>query len=129
MPIHYDTIEDGQNKTSCRLFSFLVIIVLFVHFFDVIYLEEETLLHGPWKWNVTILEDLFYRKLLSDQASGGSNDYMYAAQGIPYSYGIEGRDTGEYGFLLPAKYIQPSAEENWAALVAVCDYIHNMPSH
>ena len=32
MPIHYDTIEDGQNKKSHLLFSFLVRIVLFLHF-------------------------------------------------------------------------------------------------
>ena len=29
MPIRYDTIEDGQNKNSNLLFSFLVRIVLF----------------------------------------------------------------------------------------------------
>ena len=32
MPIHYDTIKDGQNKKSHLLFSFLVRIVLFSHF-------------------------------------------------------------------------------------------------
>ena len=32
MPIHYDTIEDGQNKKSHILFSFLVRIVLFLPF-------------------------------------------------------------------------------------------------
>ena len=33
MPIHYDTIEDGQNKKSHLLFSFLVRIVLFFAFY------------------------------------------------------------------------------------------------
>ena len=33
MPIHYDTIEDGQNKKSRLLLSFLVRIVLFFAFF------------------------------------------------------------------------------------------------
>ena len=37
MPIHYDTIEDGQNKKSHLLFSFLVRIVLFLHFIGGIY--------------------------------------------------------------------------------------------
>ena len=37
MPIHYDTIEDGQNKQSHLLFSFLVKIVLFLHFIGGIY--------------------------------------------------------------------------------------------
>ena len=61
---------------------------------------------------------------LTDQASGGSSDYFYADQGIQYSYALEGRDTGRYGFQLPASQIQPSAEENWAALGAVCDYVY-----
>ena len=30
IPIHYDTIEDGQNKKSHLLFSFLVRIVYFL---------------------------------------------------------------------------------------------------
>ena len=46
MPIHYDTIEDGQNKTSHCLFSFLVRIVLFFHFNSVIYLEKRLLHHS-----------------------------------------------------------------------------------
>ena len=34
MPIHYDTIEDRQNKKSHLLFSFLVRIVLFLHLIE-----------------------------------------------------------------------------------------------
>merc|ERR1712059_76485 len=34
--------------------------------------------------------------------------------GIPYSYGIELRDTGMYGFLLPPDQIIPTGEETWA---------------
>ena len=44
MPIHYDTIKDGQNKISHLLFSFLVRIVLFLHFIGGIYLSK-ILLH------------------------------------------------------------------------------------
>ena len=40
MPIHYDTIEDGQNKKSHLLFSFLVRIVLFLYFIGGIYLSK-----------------------------------------------------------------------------------------
>ncbi|XP_072047134.1 carboxypeptidase B-like [Amphiura filiformis] len=58
------------------------------------------------------------------QASGGSSDYFYAGAGVQYSYALEGRDTGRYGFQLPASQIQPSAEENWEALRAVVDYVH-----
>ena len=61
---------------------------------------------------------------ITDQASGGSSDYMYAGQGVQYSYALEGRDTGRYGFQLPASQITPSAEENWAALEAVVNYIY-----
>ena len=43
MPIHYDNIEDGQNKKSDLLFSFLVRIVLFLHFTSRIYLSKVSL--------------------------------------------------------------------------------------
>ena len=45
MPIHYDTIEDGQNKQSHLLISFLVRIVLFLHFIGGIYLSKILLHH------------------------------------------------------------------------------------
>ena len=45
MPIHYNTIEDGLNKTAHCLFSFLVRIVLCMHFDSVIYLENILLHH------------------------------------------------------------------------------------
>ena len=67
---------------------------------------------------------LTYYPFLTDQASGGSSDFFYEVQGIEHSYGLEGRDTGRYGFLLPASQIQPSAEENWEALRAVCEHVH-----
>jgi len=49
-------------------------------------------------------------------ASGSSADYTYAA-GVLYSYGVELRDTGRYGFLLPADQIVPSGEETFAAVL------------
>ena len=45
MLIHYDTIEDGQNKKSHLLFSFLVRIVLFLHFIGGFYLSKTSLRH------------------------------------------------------------------------------------
>ena len=45
MPIHYDTIQDGRNKKSHLLFSFLVRIVLFLHFTSWIYLSKILLHH------------------------------------------------------------------------------------
>jgi len=47
-------------------------------------------------------------------ASGGSLDWALGEAGIPYSYGMELRDTGRYGFLLPPEQIIPTAEETWA---------------
>ena len=48
MPIHYDTIEDGQNKKSHLLFSFLVRIVLFLHFIGGIYLSKTIITSFHW---------------------------------------------------------------------------------
>jgi hypothetical protein len=44
-------------------------------------------------------------------------DYGYLA-GITYSYTIELRDTGTFGFLLPAVEIVPTAQETWAGIIA-----------
>ena len=43
--IHYDAIEDGQNKKPHLLFSFLVRIVLFLHFIGRFYLSKILLHH------------------------------------------------------------------------------------
>jgi len=50
-------------------------------------------------------------------ASGGSVDWAYGELGIIHSYTPELRDTGTYGFLLPANQITPSGQETNAALV------------
>ena len=46
-------------------------------------------------------------------ASGGSRDWAYAEAGMPYSYSLELRDTGE-GFITLPEHIIPIAEETWA---------------
>jgi hypothetical protein len=43
------------------------------------------------------------RCLILDVASGGSDDWAKGGAGIPYSYAVELRDTGDFGFLLPAE--------------------------
>ncbi|KAI0746824.1 hypothetical protein C8Q80DRAFT_1104791 [Daedaleopsis nitida] len=45
------------------------------------------------------------------KASGNVVDYMYAKAGIKYSYSVHLRDTGTYGFSLPAEWIRPVGEE------------------
>jgi len=47
-------------------------------------------------------------------ASGGTLDWTLGELGIPYSYAMELRDTGAYGFILPPDQIIPSGEEVWA---------------
>ncbi|KAF8316152.1 hypothetical protein DL93DRAFT_2111686 [Clavulina sp. PMI_390] len=49
-------------------------------------------------------------------APGNVIDWAYAEAGIPFSYSVSLRDTGTYGFLLPATYIRPVGEENSALL-------------
>ncbi|OXB58046.1 hypothetical protein ASZ78_007705 [Callipepla squamata] len=55
------------------------------------------------------------------QASGGTIDWTYN-QGIKYSFTFELRDTGRYGFLLPAGQIVPTAQETWKALEVIMTY-------
>ncbi|XP_069485712.1 carboxypeptidase A1-like [Ambystoma mexicanum] len=60
------------------------------------------------------------------QASGGTIDWTYN-QGIKYSYTFELRDTGRYGFALPANQIIPTAVETWAALLKIIEYTRDHP--
>lgn len=60
-------------------------------------------------------------------ASGSSADYTYGQCGVKYSYGVELRDTGEFGFLLPPSEIIPSGEEIFASIVAMANYITANP--
>lgn len=43
-------------------------------------------------------------------AAGASDDYAKSI-GIKYTYTVELRDEGRYGFVLPANFIQASAQE------------------
>ena len=52
-------------------------------------------------------------------ASGGSIDWAYGTAGIPYSFGLELRDDGTYGFLLPPSQIIPTGEEIMAFHVSI----------
>ena len=52
-------------------------------------------------------------------ASGGADDWAKAHVKIKYTYTIELRDRGQHGFVLPAKFIIPTAEEALAAVKVV----------
>ncbi|XP_069720378.1 carboxypeptidase A1-like [Phaenicophaeus curvirostris] len=60
------------------------------------------------------------------QASGGTIDWTYN-QGIKYSFTFELRDTGRYGFLLPASQIVPTAQETWLALKVIMTHALDHP--
>ncbi|KAJ9594113.1 hypothetical protein L9F63_014429 [Diploptera punctata] len=49
-------------------------------------------------------------------ASGGSDDWARGTAGIKYTYTIELRDRGFFGFILPAQYIIPTGREALAAV-------------
>jgi len=56
-------------------------------------------------------------------ASGSSVDWVYGAANVTFSFAVEGRDTGRYGFVLPPAQIVPSGEENMAAVLAMGNFI------
>merc|ERR1711894_784020 len=56
-------------------------------------------------------------------SSGSSADWAYGKANITYSYGVELRDKGQNGFLLPASEIIPSGEETLAAILALANYV------
>ncbi|KAM5277753.1 carboxypeptidase B2 isoform 2-T2 [Hipposideros larvatus] len=57
-------------------------------------------------------------------APGGSDDWIYDL-GIKYSFTIELRDTGRYGFLLPKRFIQPTCKEALAAVSKITWHVIN----
>ncbi|XP_021942856.1 zinc carboxypeptidase-like isoform X2 [Zootermopsis nevadensis] len=55
-------------------------------------------------------------------ASGGSIDWVRGVLDTPYSYVWELRDTGRYGFLLPASQIIDTAEETLSSAVVILSH-------
>lgn len=56
--------------------------------------------------------------------TGAAPDHVYSIGGAEFSYTIELRDTGDYGFVLPPEQIRPAAEEQWEgqkALLSLLD--------
>ncbi|KAF2866137.1 hypothetical protein BDV95DRAFT_213132 [Massariosphaeria phaeospora] len=51
--------------------------------------------------------------------TGDSTDYTDVPGNATYSYTYELRDTGTYGFSLPANQIQPTVRETWAGVVSM----------
>jgi carboxypeptidase A1 len=59
--------------------------------------------------------------------NGDTADWTYEVLGVKYSYGLELRDTGRHGFLLPADQIIPTGEETVAGFMALCEHIAANP--
>ncbi|CAG5084785.1 Oidioi.mRNA.OKI2018_I69.PAR.g10736.t1.cds [Oikopleura dioica] len=59
------------------------------------------------------------RDVLGYPAGGMTEDYAYGDLGVKLSMLIELRDTGDFGFLLPASEIIPTAEELVAMFIEV----------
>ncbi|CAH2275468.1 carboxypeptidase A2 [Pelobates cultripes] len=60
------------------------------------------------------------------QASGGSIDWTYDI-GIKYSFAFELRDTGRYGFILPATQILPTAQETYLGVKKILEHVRDNP--
>lgn len=56
-------------------------------------------------------------------AAGGADDWSYGSAGATYSYTVELRDTGTYGFQLPASQIVPTGQETTAAFIALAQEV------
>jgi len=54
-------------------------------------------------------------------ASGGSDDWAKGGAGIPFSYTVEMRDEGTFGFQLPARQILPNNLEVWEGVKVVAE--------
>lgn len=51
--------------------------------------------------------------------SGTTKDYAYGHLNVRYTFSIELRDTGKYGFLLPSRLIAPTAREVFEGIKAM----------
>ena len=64
---------------------------------------------------------------ISDPYSGGSADWVKDVAGIKYSYTVELRDKGQYGFILPLDFIPLVTDELWAGVRVLAKYASQVP--
>ena len=50
-------------------------------------------------------------------------DWAHGVAGIKYSFSLELRDRGQYGFFLPRSQIVPTAEETFTGILAMANEI------
>ena len=70
-----------------------------------------------------------YWRLFTGPTSGSSVDYVTDKLHVPYAFGIELRDVGRYGTLVPPEQIVPNGEESLQALKAVCSLLLNTTAY
>jgi hypothetical protein len=58
-------------------------------------------------------------------STGASDDWAKGAARIKYTYTIELRDRGSFGFILPVQYLLPTAREAFAAAKTLASEIAN----
>ncbi|ODQ68036.1 hypothetical protein NADFUDRAFT_81126 [Nadsonia fulvescens var. elongata DSM 6958] len=70
--------------------------------------------------------DVFSACLDSENINPGGSalDYMYHKKAI-WAFQVKLRDTGNYGFLLPRKYIIPTGKEMFSSVRYFCDFVLN----
>ena len=61
--------------------------------------------------------------IISGPTGGMSLDYPKGALNVKYSYLMEMRGEGTYGFIAPPSEILPTSLEQWAGLTAMAKYI------
>jgi carboxypeptidase A2 len=55
----------------------------------------------------------------ADEATGGSMDWAKSKLNVPYTFEWELRDEGQYGFVLPAEQIIPTALETFDSVISI----------
>lgn len=65
------------------------------------------------------VENWFKTRLFTDTTSGGSRDWAKGHHDVSFSFTYEMRDTGKYGFILPADQILPNAKEVLHSVIAM----------
>ena len=58
--------------------------------------------------------------MIPDPAPGNSLDYVYS-RGVPYPFMFTLRDSGKFGFFLPAEQIVPTALETLDAIAVILE--------
>lgn len=68
---------------------------------------------------ISLKEKLNKSHVFVDTTSGGSRDWAKGHHNVPFSFTYEMRDTGRYGFILPAEQILPNAKEVLHSVIAM----------